>query len=251
MFRSLQHVQHFNYGVALSFQDLKVETEDAAENFTKFAITVADASKIVAPVQSDWIAFFKNLEKHMDSMSETSKEAWANYITGGKQGLDVLLAWDEALKSDVRYWILWLEKYRYVADEAKGGIPFPKPPPALDELDKQIQDLHTNYEEFVKLAMSSGTSLEELAPWIEKAKEYFGVSGLGVAAPNVPTPAAPAPVTVSINAPLVNVEGSADKRTVELAVEKVKEALKSTLVEASSSGAVTKRIRVVGGTTWA
>jgi hypothetical protein len=60
-------------------------------------------------------------------------------------------------------------------------------------------------------------------------------------------PPAPAPVTVTITAPLVNVEGSADRRTVELAVEKVKEALKTTLIEATSAAAPTKRIRVFGG----
>jgi hypothetical protein len=66
--------------------------------------------------------------------------------------------------------------------------------------------------------------------------------GVGAAAP---IPAAPGHVTVNISAPLVNVEGSADKRTVELAVERVKEVLKTTLIEASSSAAPTKRIRVM------
>jgi hypothetical protein len=45
----------------------------------------------------------------------------------------------------------------------------------------------------------------------------------------------------------VNIEGSADKRTVELAVEKMKEALRTTIIEASSANAPTKRIRIAGG----
>jgi len=73
-----------------------------------------------------------------------------------------------------------------------------------------------------------------------------GAASVGLAPSPVPAPAAVS-VTVNITAPLVNVEGSADKRTVELAVEKVKEALKTTLIEATSAGAPTKRIRVLGG----
>jgi hypothetical protein len=54
--------------------------------------------------------------------------------------------------------------------------------------------------------------------------------GVGAVAP-IPIAPAAAPLTVNITAPLVNVEGSADKRTVELAVEKVKEVLRTTLIE--------------------
>jgi len=80
-----------------------------------------------------------------------------------------------------------------------------------------------------------------------KATPAFAVAPahVGAAPPTPFAPPVPTPVTVYITAPLVNVEGSADKRTVELAVEKVKEALKTTLIEATSAGAPTKRIRVM------
>jgi hypothetical protein len=44
-------------------------------------------------------------------------------------------------------------------------------------------------------------------------------------------------VSIQITAPLVNVEGSADRATAELAAVMVQEQLKSVIVEASSSGA--------------
>lgn len=49
-------------------------------------------------------------------------------------------------------------------------------------------------------------------------------------------------VSVEINAPLVYVEGSADKRTAELAAELVREKLKTVLIEVTSRSAPTKRI---------
>jgi len=54
---------------------------------------------------------------------------------------------------------------------------------------------------------------------------------------------------IVINGPLVNVEGSADRRTAEYAAELVEKKLQSVIVEASSSNAPTihKRIRISGG----
>lgn len=54
-------------------------------------------------------------------------------------------------------------------------------------------------------------------------------------------------MTVHFNAPLVNVEGSADRRTAELAVKMVVERLKTVLIDPTSSSAPTKRIHVAGG----
>jgi hypothetical protein len=56
------------------------------------------------------------------------------------------------------------------------------------------------------------------------------------------------PVTVNINSPLVNIEGSADEKTAEMAAEKVRDELRNVLVEASSGSAPNthKRVRVGG-----
>jgi hypothetical protein len=61
----------------------------------------------------------------------------------------------------------------------------------------------------------------------------------------VPTSPAKAPVTVNITVPLVNVEGNADKATVDLASKQVLQQLKTVVVEATSSQAAStqKRIR--------
>jgi hypothetical protein len=69
-----------------------------------------------------------------------------------------------------------------------------------------------------------------------------------VYAPAGPMPTAPAaktPITVNITSPLINVEGSADRKTVEETGKKVMDMLKSVLVEPTSSAAYTtlKRVR--------
>jgi ribosome-associated translation inhibitor RaiA len=54
-------------------------------------------------------------------------------------------------------------------------------------------------------------------------------------------------VTVEINAPLVNVEGNADRRTVELAVDQVMKKLKTVVVEATSGNAPSTQRRIRSG----
>ena len=53
------------------------------------------------------------------------------------------------------------------------------------------------------------------------------------------------PINITINGPLVNIEGSADRFTAELAAELVEEKLKNVIIEATSSQAKTKTIRMV------
>lgn len=62
------------------------------------------------------------------------------------------------------------------------------------------------------------------------------------------TPAPAPPVSLVLNGPLVNVEGSADRETARLAAELVRRELRNVLVEASSGSAPAthKRIRVGG-----
>lgn len=63
-------------------------------------------------------------------------------------------------------------------------------------------------------------------------------AGAARAAPSVTTTIGP------INAPLVNVEGSMDLQTAEVVTQLVKESLETVVIEPSSAGAPTKRIRV-------
>jgi hypothetical protein len=85
--------------------------------------------------------------------------------------------------------------------------------------------------------------LSESLRGVKGAGVGVGVAAGGYAAPPIPA-AAGAPVSVNINAPLVNVEGSADRRTAEMAVNLAFERLKTVIIEASSSAAPTKRVRV-------
>jgi len=108
---------------------------------------------------------------------------------------------------------------------------------------------------------------EEFSPRVQTEIEYIGeplaelaegsrrkIGRSGVFEPVVGAPAAVAMATLAprpsislvINAPLVNIEGSADERTAELAAEKVEDALRNVIVEASSSGApaIHRRIRI-------
>jgi len=63
----------------------------------------------------------------------------------------------------------------------------------------------------------------------------------------IPLERLPGSVTIQFNAPLVNVEGSADKRTAEYAARLVVEKLKTVLIEPTSQSAPTKRIYIPGG----
>jgi phage-related protein len=111
-------------------------------------------------------------------------------------------------------------------------------------VESSLKDLD-KWERAVEASMAQG--VESVKGFIAEVDKPTLAVGVGGAATPVPIPATASAVTVNITAPLVNVEGSADKRTVELAVEKVKQVLRTTLIEASSSAAPTKRIRVMGG----
>jgi len=77
-----------------------------------------------------------------------------------------------------------------------------------------------------------------------RATEGFGPA-IGLPAPALGG-ISPQPISISIIGPLVNIEGSADEKTAELAAEKMRDELKSVLIEATSGQAVTKRIRDIG-----
>jgi hypothetical protein len=72
-----------------------------------------------------------------------------------------------------------------------------------------------------------------------------GAPGAGIiGAGGVPVPTAKSPVVLNVSAPLVNVEGSADKATVDLASKQVLAALKNIIVEPTSAGAPATRKEV-------
>ncbi|MEM3579476.1 MAG: hypothetical protein QXL54_04575 [Candidatus Bathyarchaeia archaeon] len=88
---------------------------------------------------------------------------------------------------------------------------------------------------------------EDWAAPLNKLATGLPTAGFKAAPPaHAPIPPAAAPNLV-LNAPLVNIEGSADKATAELAANLVAEKLKTVLVEATSTAAPTKRIRIMGG----
>jgi hypothetical protein len=94
-----------------------------------------------------------------------------------------------------------------------------------------------------------GEKMEKGLKTIRDFNAQAGITGApGAGAPamgGVPVATVKPPVTVNITAPLVNVEGSADKATVDLASKQVLAALKSSIVEPTSASApaVMKRIR--------
>jgi len=96
---------------------------------------------------------------------------------------------------------------------------------------------------------SPQTIFEDAAVGVEKLHRTMkrlgpiGLGGLGLPS-NLTIPTATQNVTVQINSPLVNIEGSADKRTAELAADLVEKKLKTVLIESTSSAAPTKRIRI-------
>ena len=98
---------------------------------------------------------------------------------------------------------------------------------------------------------SSRKDLSEFVDTVDSSMKG-ALSGIEKFAPSIgaPIPAIGGitgqPISLSITGPLVNIEGSADERTAELAAERMREELKSVLIEATSGQATTKRIRDIG-----
>ena len=246
MHRGLRRVGDFIRGAKERFNVFIEKVDEAEKRFSGFSAKVGDdtgkVSSAFKSVQADSSKMFGILEKNWDRMSEASKKAWTEYITGGTRGLDVLSAWADAVKSDVRYWILWLTKYCHVAEKAQGlAIPFPEAPPAIENLDKEIKALGITYEDFVKLVQKSGSAFEEA--WLEKAKAYFagvGMGGVGAPPPAVPVPP---PAAATVSAPItIHIQGT-NEEIARYVREKLAVELKDTIIKATSSAApVAKKI---------
>ncbi|MEM2249050.1 MAG: hypothetical protein QXJ46_06040 [Candidatus Bathyarchaeia archaeon] len=109
------------------------------------------------------------------------------------------------------------------------------------------------------IAKAVEESEKNLNNWVKNIREKMSKAyehikgfnlGVGEAKIALTPPTAGNTITVSVNAPLINIEGSADRQTAEYAARLVAEKLKTVLIEVSSSAAPTKRIRLAlpGGT---
>jgi hypothetical protein len=117
---------------------------------------------------------------------------------------------------------------------------------ALANAADSSQKTMTSWVSMVKDSMDKGlTSIKEFNRQTELSGIAASASAAATPVPSAVLAGARAPVTLNITAPLVNVEGSADRRTAELASRQVLDQLKSVIVEATSSNApaTMKRIR--------
>lgn len=114
---------------------------------------------------------------------------------------------------------------------------------------KFADDMNISLEESIRILDELMNKLkpEEIAVIDENRLEVYrelaalrDYASTGVWATPTPIAAgtsAPTEVTININAPLVNIEGSADRRTAVIAAETMKESLRNVIVEASSTAA--------------
>jgi phage-related protein len=119
----------------------------------------------------------------------------------------------------------------------------------IDSYTQKMIDLHRT------VGQPPSTGLIESFEYLDKTVKgieppEIAIQSMGnVSVPFGGFAAGSAPVTVNVNSPLVNVEGSADRAVIDEAAEKVLDKLRNVLVEASSQSApgIHKRIRT-GGT---
>ncbi|MEM3628321.1 MAG: hypothetical protein QXK98_06265 [Candidatus Bathyarchaeia archaeon] len=119
------------------------------------------------------------------------------------------------------------------------GLCFKHAAPMAEKFNRALKETNTLTDTATEQISSLASSLKGLP-----SPKLGATTGLAHVAPPVPPLAGE--VKIVFEAPLVNVEGSADRRTAELAAELIEEKLKSVLVEATSSAAPTKRIRFTG-----
>ena len=121
----------------------------------------------------------------------------------------------------------------------------------------RIQGMTEDFQELYETVGSPpSTGLIESFETLDKLMKGLETPKIAVSSPSLPphavggsllsTPGSTAPISLTITGPLVNIEGSADERTAELAAGLVKKELRNVLVEASSgqAAATHKRIRI-------
>lgn len=117
---------------------------------------------------------------------------------------------------------------------------------ALEAAAVQSQKTMTSWMGMIQGSMGQGLGMiKSFGAELEKIGILPSVGGGGAGAP-VSVAAAKAPVVVHVSAPLVYIEGSADKATVDLASKHVLEQLKNVIIEPTSvsAPATSKRIRL-------
>ena len=108
----------------------------------------------------------------------------------------------------------------------------------------QAQEFNKTLSDSITLTDRLGGKLGDLRGGLTSVAEVGGPSPVGGIAVAAAAGAKPS-VTIHVMAPLVNIEGSADKATADLAAEQVMKTLQSIIVEPTSTGAAAtqKRIR--------
>lgn len=175
-------------------------------------------------------------------------EPLASFLTGVlKTAFDVIMAPIQAFM-DAMNWLIGagtaISNFFSGIGSALANLCFVHATPAAVAFNAALTSSMGLTDKLTGNVANLGNSLKDLAGVSAEAMPLMGV-GAGIGVGGVPTPTTKAPVTVNITAPLVNVEGSADKATVDLASKQVLESLKTVIVEPTSvSAAVTqKRIR--------
>jgi len=239
---SVRHVKGFVASSKESFDVFVEKMKNTEKDVKAFSLAVEDnfkrASVAASSFKLDASRTLEYIGKNWDRMSESTRKAWTEYITGGTRGLSALEAWADAIKTDVRYWILWITKYSRVAEKAQGmQIPFPEMPPAIEKVDREIRELGITYEDFVNMVKKSGGAFEEA--WLEKAKTVFERLTAPAPAPAVAPPA----VAPTVNAPVtIQIQGTSEE-IARYVREKLVDELKDTVIRATSSAApVAKKI---------
>jgi hypothetical protein len=175
----------------------------------------------------------RQIQSLLGGLADAAKGAW-DFITSSFEDLkSSIVEGAEDLYETLVGGSVWTDMMQEMISETDRG---------LERISRSFQELTPQIAVTVdEAAVKAGAALKELrlpAPTVGIAGALGGAVGPSV--------------NLQINAPLVNIEGSADERTAELAAElaaeKVRDALRNVLVEASSSGApVThKRVRVGG-----
>jgi phage-related protein len=163
----------------------------------------------------------------------------ANGISGAVSSSEASMnAWLSNLQSDLAAGISAIQAFNASICFAHG----------LASAVAQSRDTMDSWNTMLSSSMQKGLDL------IRGFNNEVGLSGLGAGIAGVgsyggvPTGGAGSkPVTVTLNAPLVNIEGSADKKTVQLASQQVLSSLKSIVIEPTSSSAPATQKRIRNG----
>jgi hypothetical protein len=208
----------------------------------KFIVSIF-INTVLIPLKNMWDAISAGLTWLWHNVLEPI----ASFLSGAfKTAFDIIMVPINAFMSAIN-WLIGAAKT--VSDFLGGlgkalmGLCFAHATPAAEAFNETLASSMELTDKLTGNVANLGNSLRGLTGVSAEAMPLMA-GGIGAGA--VSTPIVKAPVTVNISAPLVNVEGSADKATVEVAANQVMQQLKTVIVEATSSNApsVQKRIRV-------